>query len=693
MMSIRALPLAVALSVAAAAAAGRPSLAAEAPGAPADSRLRGAHDVDHPWPFDPHFAGKEPWERRRRELRAQVLVAEGLWPLPRLAPLEPVIHGRIDRDGYGVEKVFFASTPGHYVSGNLYRPKGKAGKLPAVLCPHGHWPNGRFLEVGEADAREQIKMGAEKTMEGARYPLQARCAMLAKLGCVVFHYDMVGYADSRAIEHRAGFADAEAVLRLQSFMGLQTLNSLRALDFVAGLPDVDPRRIGVTGASGGGTQTFILGAIDDRPAVAFPAVMVSAAMQGGCVCENAPDLRVRTNNVEIAALFAPRPLGMTGANDWTREIETKALPELKRIYALYDAPGAVMARHFPFPHNYNQVSRELMYGWMAEHLGLGRPAPVAEEPFLPIPPAELSVYDERHPLPADAADAPALRRRLAEASDAQLAALAKEPAAYREVVRAAIRALVADDFPDRGAVEATHETRADLPGGLALEKGFLSRKGEGEAVPFEILKPAGWDGSVTLWAHPDGKASLFGPGGEPTPAARTLLEGRSAIAAADLFLTGAPANRAGRYGGASDPVFSYGYERSVLAERVHDLLSLARLAADRPGVARVHLVAFGKAGPPALLARALSGAAIDRAAIDLDGFDFDRVTDPADPMMLPGALKYGGIYGFVPLCDSGRTTLLNARKAGTFDRAAAAKGVTLVEGESGADAVVGAVGR
>ena len=112
--------------------------------------------------------------------------------------------------------------------------------------------------------------------------------MLARMGCIVFHYDMVGYADSQAITHRTGFTDVEALLRLQSFMGLQSWNSVRSLDFVCSLPDVDSTRIAVTGASGGATQTLILCAIDDRPAVSFPAVMVSEAMQGGCICENSP---------------------------------------------------------------------------------------------------------------------------------------------------------------------------------------------------------------------------------------------------------------------------------------------------------------------------------------------------------------------------------------------------------------------
>src|SRR5579864_7599350 len=297
--------------------------------------------------------------------------------MPEKIPLRPVIHGKIDRDDYTIEKVYFASYPGHYVSGNLYRPKQKNGKRPGVLCPHGHWQEGRFYDAGDKAAQAQMDQGAEKTTEGAHFPLQARCAQLARMGCVVFHYDMVGYADSQQITHREGFTDAQAELRLQSFMGLQTYNSIRALDFLLSLPDVDPKRVGVTGASGGGTQTFLLCAVDNRPTVAFPAVMVSTAMQGGCVCENCSYLRRGTGNIELAALFAPKPLAMSGADDWTIDIETKGLPELQALYRLLGAPDNVMAKAFlQFGHNYNQVSREVMYNFFNKHLQLGLKEPV-----------------------------------------------------------------------------------------------------------------------------------------------------------------------------------------------------------------------------------------------------------------------------------------------------------------------------
>src|SRR5215204_6052241 len=179
------------------------------------------HDVNHPWDFKPDFKDRQEWEQRADRLRTQTVVAAGLWPMPEKTPLKPVIHGKIERDEYTIEKVFFASLPGHYVTGNLYRPKNRTGKVPGIASPYGHWPNGRFMWRSDADAQKEIASGAEQTLNAARSPLQARCAMLARMGCVVFHYDMLGYGDSKHIEHRQGFTDAESILRLQSFMGLQ----------------------------------------------------------------------------------------------------------------------------------------------------------------------------------------------------------------------------------------------------------------------------------------------------------------------------------------------------------------------------------------------------------------------------------------------------------------------------------------
>jgi dienelactone hydrolase len=671
---------------------GSVALAGEAPSVfqgklPDDSRLHVLHDVDHPTIFVP-YSDRAAWERRAKALREQVLVSQGLWPLPPRTPLNAVVHGHIDRDAYTIEKVFFASYPGHYVSGNLYRPKNRQGKVPAVLCPHGHWPGGRFYERTDAEVKQQLREDAEKTEEGARYPIQARCAMLARMGCIVFMYDMVGYADSTAIEHRTGFADTDAILRLQSFMGLQTWNTMRAIDFVTSLPDVDASRIAVTGASGGGTQTILIAASDDRPAVVFPAVMVSEAMQGGCVCENAPLLRIGTNNVELIATFAPKPLGLSAANDWTVALETDALPKLKDMYALFGAKDEVAGKHFSFEHNYNQWSRELMEEWFNKHLNLGWPSPVKEQPFVPVPPRELSVYDDAHPRPADTADATTLRKTMTAESDKQLEELLNsDPAEYRHVVGTALRYMVADKLPGPGDVVVSRSNGPTVGESVSLQTGALSRRDAGEAVPFAALVPGDWNGDVVVWVHPAGKASLFTEAGRPGAEIDRLLHAGRAVISADLFMTGefAPLGKTAglktitgyenqKYAG-----FYYGYNRSLLANQVHDLLSEIGLVKGWAGVRRIDLLAFGSSGPAALLARCIAGDAIHFSDIDLNGFDFDQVKEGFDPMMLPGALKYGGMDGFAPLCatDTGQTQLFGVMDKSRFKRTASAKNVTL----------------
>ncbi len=632
---------------------------------PKDTRLGKPKDYNGYFPWTPP-ADLQHWDIRRRNLREQVLVALGLWPLPEKTPLKPVVHGKIDRDDYTVEKVFFASYPGHYVTGNLYRPKGKSGRSAGVLCPHGHWPNGRFFDAGDKAAEQALRSGAEKTKEGAHYLLQARCAQLARMGCVVFHYDMVGYADSKAIGHRSGFLDAEAELRLQNFMGLQTWNSIRALDFLTGLPDVDSKRIGVTGASGGGTQTFILCAVDDRPTVAVPAVMVSTAMQGGCICENCSYLRLGTGNIELAGLFAPKPLALIGADDWTIDIEAKGYPELRSLYKLYGAEDRVSAKCFKqFKHNYNQVSREFMYNWLNQYLHLGQPTPVVEKPFVPVPPKELSVFDAEHPLPKDSATAEELRKYLTATSDKRIASLLPKDGVglqeFRRIMTPALRTMIGDHLPDPIHVEAKEVGRTVIDK-VAFQKLRLARKGQGEEIPAVLAVPPGQSGAIVVWVHPAGKASLL-EDGKLSAAARQILEKKAAILAPDVFLTGElsakpPAVNA-QYAG-----YTFGYNRPLLANRVHDILTAVAYTRGLKDTQVVHLVGWEKAGPWVVLARALSADAVARTAADLDQFRFDQVRALSDDMMLPGALKYGGLPAFAALCAPGDLYLHNHRNTG-----------------------------
>ena len=208
--------------------------------------------------------------------------------------------------------------------------------------------------------------------------------------------------------------------------GLQTWNSIRAIDFIESLPDVDRTRIGVTGESGGGTQSMILGAIDDRIAACFPVVMVSTAMQGGCMCENAAYLRIGQGNIDIAAAVAPRPLGLIAADDWTKELQTKGYPDLAALYKMLGHADRFEAHfHLQFPHNYNAVNRQHMYSFMNRHLKLGLPEPIVERDYLPLDIAtEATVWTAEHPKPAGEQAGLAHERRLtAEWTQASEAAM------------------------------------------------------------------------------------------------------------------------------------------------------------------------------------------------------------------------------------------------------------------------------
>jgi hypothetical protein len=198
-------------------------------------------------------------------------------------------------------------------------------------------------------------------------------------------------------------------------------NGIRGLDFLESLPYVRRDRIGATGASGGGTQVFLLAAVDERVAVAAPVNMISLHMQGGCLCENQPGLRLDTNNVEIAATIAPRPLLMVSATgDWTTNTMEREYPAVRALYALKGAADRVHAVRFDAPHNYNRDSREAVYAWMARWLQ-DAPAGVRREEraVTPDPLPDLLVFHQR-PVPQSAVTAGQLTTSWIEAARRQL---------------------------------------------------------------------------------------------------------------------------------------------------------------------------------------------------------------------------------------------------------------------------------
>lgn len=333
-----------------------------------------------------NYQTRDEWEVRAELIRERVLEGSGLSVFPEKNPLNPIFGDKRIYDGYTVHNAAFESLPGVYVTGSIYAPEIFGDEpLPGILSPHGHWT---------------------VTGEVGRYrpEAQKRFAAMARMGAIVFAYDMVGYGQLEEFgwEHK----------HPESFR-LQLWNSIRALDFLLDL-GADPERIASTGASGGGSQTFFHAAVDNRVSVSAPVVMVSAHFFGGCVCESGMPVHrsetFQTNNVEITALAAPRPLLLVSVGgDWTLNTPEVEYPHIKHIYELYGKPDHVDYAHFPDEeHDYGYNKRKAVYPFLAKHLGLdvskamNADGSLNEEGIVIESQATLYVFDNQNPFPEHA---------------------------------------------------------------------------------------------------------------------------------------------------------------------------------------------------------------------------------------------------------------------------------------------------
>jgi hypothetical protein len=653
-----------------------------------DRRLKPLKDLDGYFPFEVPASAAE-WEKRAQFLKDRVRLATGLYLTePPLTPLNAVLHGKVERQGFTVERVYFESIPGHFVSGLLFRPATELPsdqKRPAVLSPHGH--GGRMYDYGEDQMPKLIASGAEKFERSGRYPKIARCVQLARMGCVAFIFDMLGYEDSQQISRQLahgfskqrkwedsadwGLFSPQAEQRLQSVMGIQTWNAIRSLDFLESLPDVDPNRIAVTGGSGGGTQTILLGALDDRPVASFPNGMVSTAMQGGCTCENCSMLRIGTGNVELAALFAPKPQAMTAANDWTVDMMTKGYPELQKLYAMLGVPDDVYCREMlQFPHNYNYVSRETMYEWFNRHLNLEQEN-WDEVDFAPLTEDEYRVWNAEHPAP-DGGQAYELRltKQLAEISDKRISALLPTDQAefdhYRESVGGAFKLIVGRAMPERSAIKRAKGEEQELEGHLFYDE-LISLPSLEESIPIYTLFPKNWAGKVAIWTGDRGRETLFELKDPATAeeksnrqiaeAAVQLLRRGVAVITADLMgqgekqLPGLESNLQRRVQNPREAAcFTFCYNDSLLVQQVHDILALISYARDpEHGMPDVLLIGSGETAAAAALARLVARGRVSVAAFETNGFRFAQIDHYLDRRILPGSIKYGDMPAILAL--------------------------------------------
>jgi len=335
------------------------------------------------------YSDARQFEKRKKEIQQCIFQTLGINPMKPRTDLKPVFRSKREMTGYTVENVAFESIPGYFVCGTLYRPA-KKGKHAAILSPHGHFYN---------------KVDAMIPDERGRYrpDMQYRCAALAKMGAIVFDYDMYSYGESVDQSgsykfHKTNFA-----------LAIQTWNSLRAIDFLYSLPDVDTKRIGMTGASGGATQTFIAAALDERITASCPVVMVSSSFYGGCNCESGLPIHScgNTNNAEIAAMAAPRPqLVISDGNDWTQTVPAIEFPYLQKIYRFYGKQDQIKNVHLPQDgHDYGVSKRIPMYRFFADVFGLDlrtltNHSGQIDESYITIESAnEQRVFTKEQPMP------------------------------------------------------------------------------------------------------------------------------------------------------------------------------------------------------------------------------------------------------------------------------------------------------
>ncbi len=646
---------------------------------PDDARLADLKDLNGDFSWKP-FASPEAWQARAAQVRQQMRVAIGLWPEPTRTPLNAVIHGKVERDGYTVEKVYFESMPGLFHTGNLYRPTGAPGKHPGVIVTHGHWKDARFWEKSDDAIKKEIDAGQERSMIGGRAIFQSIGVHLARMGCVAFVSDMLGNSDSLQIPFEIahtfakqrpemispesgkwGLFSPQAETFSQNIMGLQTWNNMRALDFLTGLDDVDATRLAVTGASGGGTQSMILAALDSRLSCAVPCVMVSTAMQGGCTCENASNLRTGTGNIEFAALFAPKPMGLTSAHDWTEHLSEKGFPELQQHWKMMGAPDNIqLFAHPDFPHNYNLVTREHIYGFFNTHFHLGLPADrLKEQDYQPLTREQLSVWDAKHPAPAGGPDFE--KKLLGWWHDDQQKQLQKDIPTFRKLAQPALEALIGNTLAGAGE---TKELKAETRDVSQPEKPTLrvtdftiANTTFREQLPARSLNLAGQGEPLVIWLDAGGRKALLADGTVGNTI-RTLATRGVAVVGVDALLQGdflalgssdTPTRKVSNPREAA--CFTAGYNHPLVVQRIQDVLTTLRWAQSLSKKPR-HIAIVGidpVSAPIAAAAAALSGDAVTALVVDTGRFRFQKTPDIRDATFFPGAGRFGDVPGLLAL--------------------------------------------
>ncbi|MCC6795905.1 MAG: acetylxylan esterase [Candidatus Hydrogenedentes bacterium] len=612
-----------------------------------------------------NFKTREDWETYAAPLRQKFLIACGLWPLPEKTPLNAKVEPVATHPDYIVEKVSFEAYPGFLVTGNLYRPVGD-GPYPGVICPHGHWEHGRF---------ENTELCS----------VSARCITFARMGMAAFCYDMVGYNDSKQFPRGWGHSGgniSEEQRRLEGLWGIhpfamQLWSAVRALDFMETLPYVNKDKLACTGASGGGTQTFALCAIDQRVKVSAPVNMISHTMQGGCPCENAPIIRFNASNMEVGSLMAPRPMMMIAATgDWTRDTPRVEYPAIKTIYALYGAENDVDSVQIDAGHNYNKLSREGVYRFFGKHLLGGDNWANFTEPAYEMEPVDKLAVFPGDAKPEGYPTGEQIVAQLKESRRAKWNAILPANAAgldaFREKARPALINAMGLSLPTAGEIGTRDVQKIDR-GDYTLVRMRIGVNARKESLPVLLYVPASkaMKGTVVI-AQGAGKAALADiETGGPGPLVKALLADGRAVLAFDAFLIGehnAPDKRTDRLKKAFPDTFL----PTDTAYRVQDTLTaIAYARGSEYARGPVDVIGIGDGGLWSVLAAGIDGD-VRAALIDANQFDADSDAAWSAGPYIPSIRSLGDITSASVLVAPHRLNLFNAGTVAAWTNAASA---------------------
>lgn len=575
---------------------------------------------------------------RREEVIRRIKLAAALNPAIDLPVNTPKVSAPKLWEKVLIYAVEIETLPGLKLTGNFFVPENADKKLPALLCPHGHWQNGRVHH----DARGGVIM---------------RCMQFARLGFAVFAYDMVGYNDCNDLVHyfKTELKDYADLYGVSTF-GLQTVNSMRAVDFIAERPEVDPTRIGCTGASGGGSQTWFIAALDKRIKAIAPVCMLSSSFQGGCDCEEGALLRVTgLTNFDILASLAPMPMLLPSVSgDWTNSNPIYEIPKLKEVYKLYNAEDRIENFHYEDGHNYNQRTREHVYAWfMKIFYGKDCGMKTAEE-NITVPPPEMLWHKGEKPETPSAEHVRATVDKLAEVITADALDFKEDFPAWQNDRREVLREMISSDFATKDVAVQYYNVKWDIDGGIACPE-VLMRRGVGDNVGNIYFCPE---------VKKTEKAFLFVLNGTYRDA---LPDGRNYEYIKDFLKQGMYGCAVELLGNPDHDAMMEKYLRrpeertchaafspSLFSMRVQDIITAYTRMRER-GHREIAIYAPAESAPEALAACALLNS--PEAVIDLADLDENIWHDKLKHQVL--IHKIGGLAGLVLINKNPKTTYLN----------------------------------